>query len=89
MVARFLTKRPINLDSIANTFNPLWRAKAGFRLKFIDDHLILFSFDAKEEVDKILAAEPWCFDKHIMLLSRYDNSTTINPADMTTVTYWV
>ena len=87
MVARFLTKRPINLDSIANTFNPLWRPKTGFRMKFIGDHLIPFSFNAKEDVDKILAAEPWCFDKHIMVLSRYDNSATINPSNMTTIMF--
>ena len=89
MVVRFITKRPINLDSLANTFNPLWRPKTGFRLKFIGDHLVLFSFNAKEEVDKILAAEPWCFDKHIMVPSRYDNTATTNPADMTNVTFWV
>jgi len=29
MVARFLTKLPINLDTIENTFNPLWRPKPG------------------------------------------------------------
>lgn len=58
MVARFLTRQPINLDAIVNTLNPLWRSKTGFQMKFVSDHLIRFSFDSKEEVDKILAAEP-------------------------------
>ena len=66
IVARFLTRHPINIDAIANTFNPLWRPKIGFRMKFIGDHLILFSFDSKEDVNKILATAPWSFNKCIM-----------------------
>ena len=89
MVARFLTKRPINLDAIANTFNPLWRTKSGFRMRFIGDHLILFSFDYKEDVDRILAAESWSFDKHIMVVSRYDNTATVDGSNLTTVAFWV
>ena len=89
MVARFLTRCPINLDVIANMFNPFWRSKTGFRMKFIGDHLILFSFDSKEEVDKILAAKPWSFDKCIMVLSRHEHSTPINALDMNTVSFWV
>ena len=88
MVARFLTKRSINLDAIANTFNPLWRTKSGFRMRFIGDHLILFSFDYKEDVDRILAAEPWSFDKHIMVVSRYDNTATVDGSNLTTVAFW-
>ena len=58
-------------------------------MKFIGDHLILFSFDSKEDVDKILAAEPWSFDKHIIVISRYNNSIVVNISDMTTVSFWV
>ncbi|KAL0013547.1 hypothetical protein SO802_000616 [Lithocarpus litseifolius] len=89
MVARFLTKRPINLEAIANTFNPLWRTKSGFRLKFIGDHLVLFSFDSKEDVDRILAAEPWSFDKHIMVVARYDNTVAVDCSEIATVAFWV
>ncbi|XP_023916053.1 uncharacterized protein At4g02000-like [Quercus suber] len=89
MTTRFLTKRPINLDSIANTFNPLWRPKTGFRMKFIGDHLILFSFNSKEDVDRILTAEPWSFDKHIMVLSSYDKADAVNPSDLNTMAFWI
>lgn len=89
MVARFLTRQPINLDAIVNTLNPLWRSKTGFQMKFVSDHLIRFSFDSKEEVDKILAAEPWTIDKCIMVLSRYEHSAPINASDMTIVSFWV
>ena len=89
LVARFLTKRPLNLDAIAQTFNPLWRTKTGFRMKFIGDHLILFSFDSEEDVNRILAAAPWSFDKHIMVVSRYENTTVVSSKDMTTVPFWV
>ena len=57
IVARFLTKRPLNIEAIANTFTPLWRSKSGFKVKNIGDHVVLFSFDNKFDVDRILSAE--------------------------------
>ena len=57
IAARFLTKRPLNIDAIARTFSPLWRSKAGFNIKNNGDHVILFSFDSELEVDRILSTD--------------------------------
>ena len=89
IVARFLTKRPLNIEAIANTFTPLWRSKSGFKIKNIGDHLILFSFDSKSDVEGILSAEPWSFDKHIMVLTRYDKDTTIKASELIKVPFWI
>lgn len=89
IVARFLTKRPLNIDAIANTFTPLWRSKSGFKIKSIGDHLILFSFENPMDVDHILLSEPWSFDKHIMVLSRYNIEAPISEHELTLVPFWV
>ena len=56
IAAKFLTKRAINMEIIAKTFTPLWRGKNGFKIQSFGDHKILFTFDNKEDVDKILEA---------------------------------
>ncbi|KAL0011141.1 hypothetical protein SO802_006249 [Lithocarpus litseifolius] len=89
IAARFLTKRPLNIEAIANTFTPLWRAKSGFKIKNLGNHLILFSFDNLGDVDRILKSEPWCFDKHLMVLSQFDKDTPLNPLELKKVSFWV
>jgi len=54
IVAKFLTKRAINMEIISKTFNPLWRARNGFKIQAFGDHKILFSFNNKEDMDRIL-----------------------------------
>ena len=84
---RFLTKRPLNINAIANTFTPLWRAKSGFKVKHIEDHVILFSFDNKADVDRIIAAEPWSFDKSLIVLNRYDRESAVHASDLTKIAF--
>ena len=58
-------------------------------MKFISDHLIFFSFDSKEDANKILTAAPWSFDKCIMVLSRHDPLAPAATTDLQTVPFWV
>lgn len=89
IVVRFLTKRPLNLKAIAITFTPSWRSKAGFKVKNIGDHVSLFSFDNTKDIERILSSKPWSFDKHIMVLSRYDKENSVSAIDLTQVAFWV
>ncbi|KAL0000565.1 hypothetical protein SO802_014346 [Lithocarpus litseifolius] len=70
MAAKFLRPRVLNTEAIARTFSPLWRSRNGFQVREVGDHTRLFVFDNAEEVDKILACEPWSFDRLLVVLHR-------------------
>ncbi|XP_050240923.1 uncharacterized protein LOC126689789 [Quercus robur] len=89
IAARFFTKRSLNIDAIARTFSPLWRSKAGFNIKNNGDHIILFSFDNELEVDRILSSEPWCFDKHLMVLSKIKKGSPLKECNFNRASFWV
>ena len=89
IAASFLTKRALNAEAIARTFNPLWRVRRGFKIQHIGDHKILFSFEDKEDVDKIMDSEPWSFSKHLVVMKRYDNDRPLDDVKYDWTTFWV
>ena len=89
IAAKFLTRRAINMEVIAKTFNPLWRAKNGFKIQSFGDHKFLFIFDNKEDVDRILEGEPWTFDKHLVVMNRYEDESTLQDVKFEKTKLWV
>ena len=89
IAAMFLTKRAINVDVIARTFTPLWRAKNGFKIQRFGEHKLLFTFDNKEDVDRIITSEPWSFDKHLVVMQRYDSESSLQDIKFDRTTLWV
>ena len=81
IVAKFLTKRTLNPEAVATTFTPIWRSKHGFKIKNLGNHIMLFTFDSETEVNTILANAPWSFDKHLMILQKYDGVSKIEDLD--------
>ena len=89
LAAKFLTKRALNIDAIAKTFSPLWKSVNGFKIKKEGDHVVLFTFDNKEEMEKVIAAEPWSFDKHLVVVQSYDIDTAVGDLEFNRVSFWV
>ena len=89
LATKFLTKQALNIDAIAKTFTPIWRLRNGFKIKKESDHVVLFTFDEKSEIDKIMAAEPWSFDKRLMVLQWYEKETDLGDMVFSKVTFWV
>lgn len=77
VAAKFPTNRALNTEALVRTFNPIWRSVNGFKVKNVGDHIILFTFDNEEEVDKIIQSNPWGFDKHLVTLKCYENNTPV------------
>ena len=44
----------------------------GFEVGKISDHVLLFAFEKKEEVERIMSNAPWSFDRHLVVLQWYD-----------------
>ncbi|XP_023888766.1 uncharacterized protein At4g02000-like [Quercus suber] len=89
IVSEFLTRRAINVEVIARTFTPLWRARNGVKIKKFGDHKILFMFDNKGDVDWILSSERWSFDKHLVVMQRYEGNKPLHEISFERTTLWV
>ena len=89
LATKFLTKRALNVDAIGRTFKPLWRVRNEFKIREVGDHILLFIFELETDAERVLAQELWSFDKHLVLLQRYDYSIPAKHLCFTKIMFWV
>ena len=53
------------------------------------DHKLLFIFDNKAEMEKVLQNEPSSYDKHIIVFQRYSRDTVLEDYRLTEMALWV
>lgn len=87
--SEFLTKQALNTESVVRTFNPIWIPKNGFKVRNVGNHVVLFIFDNEEEIEKILEGEPWSFNKHSVMIQRYDHTILVRDLVFDNVSLWV
>ena len=55
LATKFFTKRTVNIDAVAKTFRPLWRARQNFNIRNAGNNNLVFAFeievDGTDEVD--------------------------------------
>ena len=89
LAAKFLKKRALSVEAVIKTFSLLWRSVRGFEVRRVRDHVLLFMFDNKEEVEKIINNAPWSLDKHFVVMQWYDRGVPIRALSFDMILVWV
>ena len=89
LVSQFLTPRFLNMEAMARTFKQLWRSTNGFKIRNHKDQRVLFVFDNLGDVGRILQNQLWSFDKHLVMLQRYNSDIPMRELVFKTTLLWV
>ena len=81
LAAKFLTKRNVNVDAVAKTLRPLWCTSSDLCIHDAGDNHLLFTFELESDLEKVLMGEPWSFDRHLVVLQRYDGILPMDKVD--------
>ena len=89
LVAHFLTRRPINTESITRTFRPLWRVEKGFVIKDLGDNKASITFQDDVDLERVITNGPWSYDKFLVVLQRVDDDTPLASMTLNLAVFWV
>ena len=89
IATKFLTRQALNMEAVAWTFKQLWRSTSGFKIRNLEDHIVLFVFSTQMDVTHIIQSEPWCFDKHLVVLELFDDNVPARELQFRKAMFWV
>ena len=89
LAAKFFTRRMLNTNAIARNFKQLWYSCNGFEVKDIWNHIVLFIFDNKFEANRVIASQPWSFDKHLVAIQHYERGMHLRDLCFDMVPFWI
>lgn len=89
LAAKFFTRRNVNVEVVAKTFRPIWQTKGNFEVCDGKDNVLLIAFELEVDAEKVLQGQPWAFDRHLVVLQRYDGSEPVHHLVFKSVTFWV
>ncbi len=89
LVAKFLTARVLNIDSVARTFKPLWKTRHNFTVQDLGKNRLAFVFEDAMDLERVLVNKPWSFDKSLVVFQRLMEDGPINDTLFSHVSFWV
>ena len=89
VATKFYTRRALNMEVVMRTFRPLWCTKDGFEVMNAGNNVLLFAFEREVDVEKVLLGEPWSYDRHLVVLERFDGRKPISELEFKLCSFWV
>ena len=70
LLGKFYTKRRVNLESVARVLKSVWKTEANFEVSDLGENKVMFLFQKKDDMDRVLFLCPWSFDKYLLVLHK-------------------
>ncbi|XP_050242113.1 uncharacterized protein LOC126691076 [Quercus robur] len=90
LAGKFLSKRRINLEAVVKALKPIWKkTKENFVVQDTSDNTTLFLFQKEEDMNRVLWASPWCFDKYLLVLHKLGKGDSISTIRFDRSSFWL
>ena len=89
LVGKFLSKRRINLEAVVKALKSIWKTKENFVVQDTGDNTTLFLFQNEGDMNKVLWASPWSFDKYLLVLHKLDKGDSISTISFDRSSFWI
>ncbi|GMN58292.1 hypothetical protein TIFTF001_027393 [Ficus carica] len=76
LMGRVLSSKPFNKGLVMSTMVKLWATDGDISAQVIDRDIFLFSFEKEQDRARVLAMEPWSFNKSLILLKAVNGDET-------------
>ncbi|KAJ4849505.1 hypothetical protein Tsubulata_005820, partial [Turnera subulata] len=88
LVVKLWTERSFNGKAFMQTISSLWSVK-GLQISELEKNLFMFRFRDAMDEDKILAGEPWHFDRQVLVLKSIEGYEQPSSIELHTTPFWV
>ena len=89
LMGRVLSSKPFNKGSVMSTMVKLWAADGDISTQVIDRDIFLFSFEKEQDRARVLAMEPWSFNKSLILLKAVNGDETPRWDSWYLMCFWI
>ena len=88
-MAKFFTKRRINLEAIMRMLKMTWMSRRSFDIHNLGNNIVMLLFNDEDDPKRILMQGPRSFDKYMVGLFHPGEAATVEDTTFDTTSFWV
>ena len=89
LIGKFFTKRRVNLKSVTRVLKTVWKTERTFEASDLGENKVMFLFQTKDDMDRVLFLCPWSFDKYLLLLHKLERGEAVKDIKFNKSPFWV
>ncbi|KAK7849188.1 hypothetical protein CFP56_003381 [Quercus suber] len=89
LIGKFCTKRRVNLESVARVLKSVWKTENNFEVSDLGENKVMFLFQTKDDMDRVLFLCPWSFDKYLLILHKLKYGEAVKDVKFDRTPFWV
>ena len=89
LMGKILSSKPYSKGSVMSTMDKLWVTNGDLSAQVIDRDTFLFSFEKEQDRAKVLAMEPWSFNKSLLILKAVNGDETLRWDSWSLTCFWI
>lgn len=89
LAGKFLSKRRINLEAVVKALKSIWKTSENFEVQDAEDNTTLFLFQKEVDMNRVLWASPWSFNKYLLVLHKLRKGDSVSTISFDKAPSWI